>query len=164
MTWASSCVNFHILRHVETCRPLLVLKQSCTAADGLEPVSSKVSSAQHLHKNLGSKQVKTMPKSTSISHSWSVCLSKHSDPAITLFRYNTIEKNTPLQRYRNWYPYNTSLGCCHPPSKTHQRLASCCEEMGGGCMCCCSQASACNESELEWAHGNETTNQRNGLF
>ena len=94
VTWASSCDNFHIFKHLGTCRPLLVLKQSCTAAEGLEPVTSKVSfaTAQHLHKYLGSQQVKTMPKSASISHSWSVCLSKHSDPAITLFRYKTIEK------------------------------------------------------------------------
>ena len=41
-----------ILRHLETWRPLLVLKQSCTAAEGLQPVSKKdlLATVRHKHR------------------------------------------------------------------------------------------------------------------
>ena len=43
-------VSLDILKHLETCRPLLVLKQSCTAAEGLQPVSKKDLLATARHK------------------------------------------------------------------------------------------------------------------
>ena len=60
------CITMCILRHLETCRPLLVLKQSCTAAQGLQPVSKKdlLATARHKHRV---KTAKAMPESTSIS-------------------------------------------------------------------------------------------------
>ena len=46
------CFSLGTLKHLETCRPLLVQKQSCTAAEGLQPVSKKdlLATARHKHR------------------------------------------------------------------------------------------------------------------
>ena len=46
------CFSLDVLKHLATCRPLLVLKQSCTAAEGLQPVSRKdlLATARHKHR------------------------------------------------------------------------------------------------------------------
>ena len=67
-------VFLDILKHLETCRPLLVLKQSCTAAEGLQPVSRKdlLATARHKHR------VKT---SQSYAESTSISLSPSKTPS-----------------------------------------------------------------------------------
>ena len=46
----SSAEHICLLKHLETCRPLLVLKQSCIAVEGLQPVSKKDLLATARHK------------------------------------------------------------------------------------------------------------------
>ena len=64
------CITMCILRHLETCRPLLVLKQSCTVAEGLQPVSKKdlCGTARHKHR------VKTSQSYARVNIYLAVCL------------------------------------------------------------------------------------------
>ena len=59
-----------ILKHLETCRPLLVLEQSCAAAEGLQPVSRKdlLATARHKHR------VKTSQSYARVNIYLAVCL------------------------------------------------------------------------------------------
>ena len=59
-----------LLRHLETCRPLLVLEQSCTASEGLQPVSRKdlLATARHKHR------VKTSQSYARVNIYLAVCL------------------------------------------------------------------------------------------
>ena len=75
-------VFLDILKHLETCRPLLVLKQSCTAAEGLQPVSKKdlLATARHKHR------VKTSQSYARVNIYLAVCLENPINcwpPAVT---------------------------------------------------------------------------------
>lgn len=72
-------VSLHILKHLATCRPLLLLKQNCTAAADWNL------SAARFHLQLPSINI-------NVSFMVRTTLSHHNAPISTLFRYKTIQQ------------------------------------------------------------------------